>query len=192
MSPIVTIRYQVFDVSNEILTASLNQYCIDLKSKFPDVPVSALFKTNLTHGCSTLVKCFQENAVTGPMMRDGAIKMGQHVREGTIPPYQHPGYSRTTVDIRKILSYCTTPISNDQLNNLELNLPELVHHFNAHGYSNDQVMNDLNIMRMPDHTSRDNLVAWRRGPLLFTHHEQVEQFSLYKEGRSQFLLHKLF
>ena len=178
------INNNIIDVSNEILTAALKQYCANFKDQFPNVSLSAVFTKNLTHGCATLVRCFQENAVTRPMMRDGAIKMGQHVNESVQAPYQLPGLPRTTIDTRRMLSLCNSPISDNELANLELHLPELVHHFNAHGYCNDKVMDDLNIMKLTNHASRDDLIVSRKGPLLFTHSEQLDDFNIYKIGRS--------
>jgi len=142
------------DVSNELLKSSLNLYFDEFKVEFPTISLSASFKKKIVYGSEVLVYVWP-TALTGPKLAK-AFKQSAQVAKN--PSYQFPGYEETTIDLRKLVGFCQADVSNEELVNLELHMPELVANVVREGENNDREMDALGIMKTQGTPSRDGNV----------------------------------
>jgi len=142
------------DVSNELLQASLVIYFEQLKAAFPTVTVSASLKKKIVYGCEVMTYVWP-SAITRLKLIQGFKNTAQ---VATNPPYQHIGYEKTTVDLRKMVGLCESTVSDEELANLELNMPELVANIHRDGENNDDAMDLLGIMKTGGAASRQGNV----------------------------------
>lgn len=170
------------DVASEILVNSLRSCFSTFHTSFPLVQISESFKKKIIYGCEVVIHVMQSGAISGPKIRLPFILNGQHCNDK--PDFNMPGNEKTTINTRKIMSLCSSPISNVELLNFELHLPELVADCHLHGCTNDTLMDELELVKNDDHASRDLNVLWRRPPLIFTHTNQETQFTLWQLNRS--------
>lgn len=169
-------------VRNEALQGNLRLYFRDFEAKFPSVKLSESFRKQVIYACEVMTFVLQGKAITGEKVQKAFIKTGQHVEDH--PSFSMPGFERTTIDVRRILGQCSSTFSDEELASFESNLPKLEQYCRLNGGLNDRILDDLDIVKMPDHKSRDNLVLWRQPPVIFTHAQQERQFDIWKRGKS--------
>jgi hypothetical protein len=120
--------------------------------------------------------------VTASKIRDAGYRIGQHIRVEDRPQYEHPGYERTTVDAHKILSLCTTDLSDEELDRLLLNLPQLVNTTQNRGRLSQGLIADLTGLDPTLYKNRDGLALDQSYPSCLTNLNEENRYRLWKKG----------
>ena len=157
-SGVKKIQAESIDCTNEILRASMNEFFTEFATEFPQCTLSSSFKKKCIHGNEVIVHCAQSGNMSGPKLRKAFVTCGQVVPINQTAPYQFPGYARTTVDVRKVFKRCSVTISDEEVENFELNLPELVASVHSNGRCCNELMDTLNIMKTEGNQNREELV----------------------------------
>lgn len=153
-SGVKKVHNESTDVSNELLKSTLNLYFEDFKHEFPTITLSASFKKKIVYGCEVMVYVWP-TALTGPKLAKAFKKNAQVAKD---PSYQFPGYSETTIDLRRLIGFCESDVSDEELANFESHLPLLVANVRRAGENTDVEMDALGIMKTEGTASRDGNV----------------------------------
>jgi len=154
-SGVKKVQNESTDCTNHILRASLQTYYSEFDAAFPLIKLSKSFKDKCTHGNEVVVHCAQNGNVSGPKLKKAFVNCGQVVPINKTAAYQYPGFeSKTTIDVRRILGLCGTPISNDEQAHFESNIEQLVDSARTYGKCLDELMDNLNIMKTEGTKSR--------------------------------------
>ena len=121
--------------------------------------------TGITNqGLEVLTHVLQSGSITAGKTKKGWVNTGQHYPEGqrsfsSSPFFSYPFYEKTTIDCYKMLSLCSSNISDDEIKLLFLHMPELISQTVQDGGPLDALYDKLGIMKNDDHVSRDNNVC---------------------------------
>jgi hypothetical protein len=181
------VARNAINVEHEGLTYNVNKVFQEFRREFPAVSVTKKFVDKTIYGLQVAVYASQET-LRRQKVRAGFQDTGQHIRKPNQPSYHHPGFDQlpfgTTVDTHKMLSKCTSVITNEQLDLIDNSMCELVSEVERIGTVTNAKMDELGLPSLPpgEQSERENAPVWKCYPCNLTHPSQNEKVSLWRRG----------
>jgi hypothetical protein len=166
-------------ISSEIphLRAMLSTALVQFKNRFPRVNLSAQMKEKMICGAMKIVTVMREKYYTSQKMIKGFTACGFHV------PGTRLGESNVDYDV--IMSKCTAPEIEDDLEIMLANRTAVVERFISHGCADTPFLDSLGIPRPPNEPIRDGNILSKQDCVLITHVSTVEAHTAMLEAQRQ-------
>lgn len=163
------------DVQHELMRKGLSIEFAKLKQNYPEAKATKSWCEKATHAAEVLAYSAQKGSAA-EAVRESGIRIGQHVRVGDTPKYQHPGYEKTTVDVHKIMTRCTTDFTNEEVENILTNLPEMVDTAHNKGRITQKQMAELTGIDPTPYTDRDGKSLDQSYPTCITNPNEEDRW----------------
>lgn len=96
------------------------------------------------------------------------------------------GFEKSTVCLETVMARCYSTISDDALDHMFINAPEVIEQVRLNGSITDDLLDRLKIAKLPEgqRINRDDLVTWRQHAHVLSHSDSKAKFINYLQMRA--------